>query len=75
MSDAFLILLSANCNVHFHMTALDGVYAPKTNGEPEFFPLRPPETSDVQKIVDVVAQRASAMLKRRAAENIKLDRH
>lgn len=45
-----------NANVHFHMACIDGVYAPKATGEPEFFPLRAPETSDVQKVVEVVAR-------------------
>jgi hypothetical protein len=53
------------CNIHFHMAALDGVYAPKENGEPEFFPLRGPETSDVQKVVEAVAHGVSALMKRR----------
>jgi len=35
-----------NCNPHFHSLLLDGVYAPKDSGEPEFFPLRAPKTPD-----------------------------
>ena len=57
-----------NCNLHFHAVVLDGVYAPKAGGEPEFFPLRPPETSDVLKVVERVAQCVPAMLKRRGLE-------
>jgi hypothetical protein len=34
-------------------------------GEPEFFPLRAPETSDVQKVVEAVACGISALMKRR----------
>jgi hypothetical protein len=49
-----------NCNLHLHALILDGVYAPKAGGEPEFFPLRGPETSDVLKVVERVAQRVSA---------------
>ena len=54
-----------NLNLHSHAVVLDGVYAPKAGGEPEFFPLRAPETSDVLKVVERVAQCATAMLKRR----------
>jgi hypothetical protein len=56
------------CNLHFHALVLDGVYAPKAGGEPEFFPLRAPETSDVLKVVERVAQAVPAMLKRRGLE-------
>ena len=57
-----------NCNLHFQALVLDGVYAPKAGGEPESFPLRAPETSDVLKVVERVAQRVPAMLKRRGLE-------
>jgi hypothetical protein len=57
-----------NLNLHFHAVVLDGVYAPKAGGEPEFFPLRAPETSDVLKVVERVAQAVPAMLKRRGLE-------
>jgi len=54
-----------NCTIHFHTLVLDGVYAPKDRGSPEFFPLRAPETSDVQKVVKTVAGRVAALMKRR----------
>ena len=59
---------SLNCNVHYHALMLDGVYAPKADGDPEFFALRPPETSEVRRIVGTIAQRVSAMLKRRESK-------
>ena len=59
-----------NCNPHFHALFLDGVYAPKDSGEPEFFPLRAPETSDVQKVVEAVARGVSALMKRRGLEGV-----
>src|SRR4051794_38576328 len=40
----------------------------KAGGEPEFFPLRAPETSEVLKVVERVAQQAPAMMKRRGLE-------
>lgn len=42
-----------------------GAAAPKAGGEPEFFPLRAPGTSDVLKAVERVAPPLPAMLKRR----------
>jgi hypothetical protein len=57
-----------NCNVHLHMAVLDGVYAPKDNAAPEFFPLRAPETSDVLKVAEAAAHGVSALMKRRGLE-------
>ena len=54
-----------NLTLHFHTLVLDGVYAPKDSGAPEFFPLRAPETSDVREVVETVAGRVSALMKRR----------
>ena len=59
---------SLNTNVHFHMLALDGVYGPKSGGEPEFFALRAPEDSDVLKIVEQLAVRIPALVKRRGGD-------
>ena len=58
-----------NCNPHFHALVLDGVYAPKDSGEPEFFPLRAPDTSDVLKVVESVARGVSSLMKRRGMES------
>jgi hypothetical protein len=44
-----------------------GVYAPKADGEPEFFPFRAGDLG-VPKAVERVAQRVPAMLKRRGLE-------
>jgi hypothetical protein len=54
-----------NCTIRFHTLVLDGVYAPKDRDAPEFFPLRAPKTSDVQKVVETVASCVSALMKRR----------
>ena len=51
-----------NCTLHFHTLCLDGVYAPEDNGEPEFFSLTAPETSDVQRVVAAVARRVSTLM-------------
>ena len=56
-----------NCNVHLHMAVIDGVYAPKESGAPEFFPLRAPETSDVLNVVEAAARGVSGLLKRRGS--------
>jgi hypothetical protein len=43
---------------------IDGVYAPGLDGKPEFFPLRPPENSEVAGLAEQLAQRIPALLKR-----------
>ena len=54
-----------NLHVHFHVICIDGVYAPGLDGKPEFFPLRPPEDSEVADVAQQLAQRIPALLKRR----------
>ena len=56
---------AANLHVHFHVLCIDGVYAPGLDGKPEFFPLRPPENSEVADLAQTLAQRIPALLKRR----------
>ena len=52
---------SANVHVHFHVVCIDGVYAPRLDGTPEFFPLRPPDDAEVRVLVGVVADRVTAL--------------
>jgi len=59
---------AANLHVHFHVLAIDGVYAPGLDGKPEFFPLRPPENAEVADLAQVLAQRVGALLKRRGGD-------
>jgi len=59
---------SANLHLHFHVLCIDGVYAPRTDGTPEFFPLRPPENSEVAALAGVLAERIPALLKRRGMD-------
>jgi hypothetical protein len=54
-------------NLHFHVIAIDGVYAPGLDGKPEFFPLRPPEDFEVRELAAVLARRIPALLKRGGA--------
>ena len=56
---------AANLHVHFHVLAIDGVYALRLDGTPEFFSLRPPENSEVAGLAGVLAQRIPALLQRR----------
>jgi hypothetical protein len=56
---------AANLHVHFHVLAIDGVYAPELDGKPEFFPLRPPENAEVADLAQALAERIPALLKRR----------
>ena len=56
-----------NLNVHFHVLALDGVYAPVAEvGGPSirFHALPPPETDEVGKLLRVVAHRILRVLAR-----------
>jgi hypothetical protein len=55
---------SLNLNVHFHMLALDGVYAPGREDQPEFFPLRAPEDKEVARIASALAKGIPALWKR-----------
>jgi hypothetical protein len=55
---------SLNLNVHFHMLALDGVYAPGREDQPEFFPLRAPDDEEVARIASALAKRIPALWNR-----------
>jgi len=44
------------------------VHAPGLDGKPEFFPLRPPENAEVADLVQALAQRIPALLKRRGLD-------
>lgn len=54
-----------NCNVHFHMLALDGVYTRAGNQSPEFHELPAPEDDEVVEFTNVVATRIQSLLDRR----------
>src|SRR3989442_2990173 len=56
---------AANLHLHFHVIAIDGVYAPGLDGKPEFFALRPPETGAVRELAELLAKRIPALLIRR----------
>lgn len=60
-------------NLHFHVVAIDGVYAPGLDGKPEFFPLRPPETGEVRELVELLAKRIPALLRRRGVDTTQAD--
>ena len=50
---------------HFHSIVIDGVYAARPDGQPEFHELPVPEDAAVVEVVTLVAQRVDALLKRR----------
>ena len=58
---------AANLHLHFHVIAIDGVYAPGLDGKPEFFALRPPENGEVRELAQLLAKRIPALLTRRGA--------
>jgi hypothetical protein len=56
-------------NVHFHMIALDGVYAAGPDGRPEFHELPPPEDGEVLQATTLIAGRVLGMIQRRGLED------
>jgi hypothetical protein len=54
-----------NLNVHFHMLALDGVYAEDTEGRVEFHRVLPPSDAEVDRVAERVHGRVGRLLKRR----------
>ncbi len=56
-------------NVHFHLAAIDGVYAAAADGQPEFHELAPPEDGDVLQVTTLIARRVLGLIERRGLEN------
>ena len=56
---------SLNANLHFHMLALDGVYAADNDGLPQFHPLPAPDDAEVVQVAGRIADRTIALLERR----------
>jgi len=56
---------SLNLNVHFHMLALDGVYAADDDDNPQFQPLLAPEDEEIAQLTASLAERIPALLQRR----------
>ncbi len=57
-----------NCNVHFHMLALDRVYTRAENQKPEFHDLPAPEDDEIVEFTTVVATRIQSLLDRRGLD-------
>jgi hypothetical protein len=53
-----------NLNVHFHVLALDGVYARDREGRLIFHRDRPPTTEDVERLVEQIAEGVERMFAR-----------
>ena len=56
---------SLNSNLHFHMLALDGVYAMDEAGHPRFHPLPPPDDAEIVQVAGRIAERTVVLLERR----------
>jgi hypothetical protein len=56
---------SLNLHVHFHMLALDGVYAADDHGEPQFQALLAPDNEEVAQLTACLAERIVKLLQRR----------
>jgi len=56
---------SLNCHLHFHMLALDGVYAADDGGHPRFHALDAPDDADVVAVAHRIARRTAQLLERR----------
>jgi hypothetical protein len=54
-----------NLNVHLHMIFIDGAYRCDGAAPPVFHPVSPPETADLQALVQRIAERLGRMLERR----------
>jgi hypothetical protein len=54
-----------NCNVHFHLLALDGVYTRTGDQKPEFHELPAPDDDEIVEFTTVVAMRTQSLLDRR----------
>lgn len=53
---------SLNAHVHFHMLALDGVYAEAEDGHPRFHVLPPPSDAEVAAVARRIAHRTAVLL-------------
>ena len=53
-----------NLTPHFHVLVLNGVYAAEEGEVPGFYPLRPPDKSDVMAVAAQVAERAASLLEK-----------
>jgi hypothetical protein len=53
-----------NLNVHFHILAVDGVYAPESDGKPTFRTAPAPTTGDVEALIERIATRCESWLDR-----------
>ena len=56
---------SLDLNVHFHSLVLDGVHAPGPNAALRFYPLPPPDDTEIARVVGQVARRIARLLERR----------
>jgi Putative transposase/Transposase zinc-binding domain len=55
-----------NCNLHFHVLLLDGVYAAGADGSPEFHELPDLEDSAVLRVATLAARRIESVMERRS---------
>ena len=55
---------SLSLNVHFHVVALDGVYAPRPDGSLLFHPLPAPTDEDVARLARAVCRKVTRYLRR-----------
>jgi hypothetical protein len=56
---------SVNCHLHFHMLALDGVYAAGVDPHPRFHTLPAPDDAEVVAVAGRIAGRVGRLLERR----------
>jgi ribosomal protein S27E len=54
-----------NCNVHFHLLALDGTYTRTDNQKPQFHELPASEDDEIVEFTTIVAKRIELLLERR----------
>ena len=52
-------------NLHFHMGAIDGVFAAADDDEPQFQALLPPEDEEIERVTASIAERVRKFFERR----------
>jgi hypothetical protein len=51
-----------NVNPHFHLLAIDGVYAADDNGSISFYPMSPPSDKEVARVAERIARRIERVM-------------
>ncbi len=53
-----------NLNLHFHVLFIDGVFSPKSNGQPRFHRVNAPTSKELNALVVTISERVVRYLER-----------